>query len=154
MNPTPPLLRLVYCSRNTIAQARPGAALYGEVQAILATSRRNNQRAGVTGALLFTEHAFVQALEGPARAVEETFERIQLDPRHADVTVLEAAPVQERRFGTWSMGYCGQATEGQLAAFGLDGDLSKPHPSGADPVVRLLYSLLESEAEWAGMAAG
>ncbi len=145
-----PILRLVHCSRNTIAAARPGVCLVDEVRSILALSRRNNRAAGVTGALLFTESAFVQALEGPPNEVEATFERIELDPRHAGVTILETEMTMERRFGEWSMGYCGKAALGQLAALGLDKSFAPLAPDGPNPVAALLYSLLETEADWAG----
>ena len=44
---------------------------------ILAVSRRNNARAGITGALMYSGSAFAQVLEVPRLAVEAIFERIQ-----------------------------------------------------------------------------
>ena len=64
------------------------------VDAILAASQRNNAHAGVTGALMFTDGFFAQVLEGSMAAVEQVFERIQLDDRHSEVQLLSFAPVE------------------------------------------------------------
>ena len=99
------LYRLVYYSRNLIAS---GAADFdSQVRSILAASRRNNGRAGVTGALLFNAGCFGQVLEGPRRALEATFERIQCDPRHSEVSLLAFEPTQARFFSNWSMAFVG-----------------------------------------------
>ena len=73
---------------------------------ILAVSRRNNARDGITGALLFNECCFAQVLEGASNSVHEVFERIQLDRRHGDTVVLSFEPAP-REFGEWSMAYAG-----------------------------------------------
>ena len=77
------------------------------IDEILAVSRRNNTAVGVTGALMFNAGCFAQVLEGPQAAVEATFERIQQDERHGDVSLLAFGPAEERAFETWSMGYVG-----------------------------------------------
>ncbi|MCJ2134138.1 BLUF domain-containing protein [Methylobacterium sp. J-026] len=103
------LYRLVYASKNLLTGTEAEAA----IEQILVASRRNNERAGVTGALMFNGGAFAQVLEGPQKGVEETFERIQRDPRHGDVTVLEGGPIRERGFVNWSMAFVGQSVRGQ-----------------------------------------
>ena len=99
------LYRLVYHSLNRLAgdEAEIGRA----VEQILATSRSNNETVGVTGALMFNSGFFAQVLEGPEAAIEATFERIQGDDRHGDVTALEFTPVDHRAFSNWSMAYVG-----------------------------------------------
>jgi len=96
------LFRLAYISRNE--------GLHGEaaLAALLAVSRRNNARVGVTGAMLFSERCFAQVLEGPLPAVAEVFERIQRDERHNDVTILLSEESAERRFADWAMAYAGE----------------------------------------------
>lgn len=95
------LFRLVYRSRSALK----GSA--GEVEAtlsgILEASQRRNGESGITGALMFTRSLFVQALEGPAAAVEAAFDRICCDLRHTDLEVVECSPILERGFGDWSM---------------------------------------------------
>ncbi len=99
------LSRVLYCSRNSI----PGGttAIAASVQTILAASRVNNARDGITGGLLFSEGCFAQVLEGPTDAVEAAFERIQCDDRHSEVTVLQVGPITTRDFPDWSMGFAG-----------------------------------------------
>lgn len=121
---TQPLYRLVYYSRNRMA-GEP-AALSAEIAGILAVSRRNNTAAGVTGALMFNAGVFAQLLEGPQAAVEATFERIQRDERHGEVSLLACEPVAAPAFPSWSMGFVGSsASDAALyaattAAGGLD----------------------------------
>ncbi|MET0367139.1 MAG: BLUF domain-containing protein, partial [Methylobacterium sp.] len=107
------LYRLVYASKNLLNGSEPEAR--AAVETILDASRRNNPRVGVTGALMFNDGAFAQVLEGPQKGVEDTFERIQRDLRHGDVTVLECRPVTERSFSEWSMAFVGRSTGGQAA---------------------------------------
>ena len=71
------LHRLVYYSRNCL-EGTPEEISAG-IRHILETSRTNNRRAAVTGALMFNRTYFAQVLEGPRDAVEATFERIQQD---------------------------------------------------------------------------
>lgn len=99
--------KVVYCSRNLIegdAESRDA-----EISHILETARKNNSKANVTGALLFSADHFAQVLEGPQEAVEAIFERIQHDTRHGDVTVLESLTSEQRDFSEWSMAYVSPA---------------------------------------------
>lgn len=105
------LHRLVYYSRNSMTAAPPEVA--GEVESILAVSRQNNPKAGVTGALIFNSGIFAQILEGTRRDIEETFERIQRDERHEDVQVLAFEAVESRTFPSWSMAFVGRSRQGQ-----------------------------------------
>ena len=88
------MLQLVYISTAVGDAGGPG---------ILAVSRRNNRRAGVSGLLYGDGKRFLQVLEGPAELVEATFERIKGDPRHRAPVVLSRREVDEREFGTWDM---------------------------------------------------
>lgn len=99
------LMRVVYFSRNRIE--KPLEQMKWDIDAILEVSQANNARVGVTGALVFNRGVFGQVLEGPIEAVEETFERIQSDPRHHDVTVLEIRKIETLSFSQWDMGFVG-----------------------------------------------
>ena len=100
------LHRLVYYSRNRIR-----GEIGSHILSILASSRKNNEPVGVSGALMFNAGCFGQVLEGRREALESTFERIQQDPRHGDVSVLAFEPIAERMFGNWSMGFVGARGE-------------------------------------------
>jgi hypothetical protein len=114
--------RLVYYSHNRAAIA-PEAA----IKQILEAARRNNPRVGVTGALMFNAGCFAQVLEGPKAAVEHTFERIQQDDRHGDVSVLAFCQVSERAFDGWSMAFVGGSIHDSQRYSGVAGE------SGYDP---------------------
>jgi hypothetical protein len=78
-----------------------------EIESMLATARRRNPQANVGGALLVTNGRFVQALEGDRSDVQATFDRIAVDPRHANIEILCAQTTNKRRFAEWSMAYVG-----------------------------------------------
>lgn len=105
------IYRLVYTSRNLLQGNEDERVAV--VAKILATSQRNNSKVGVTGALLFNGGSFAQVLEGPRQGVEATFERIQRDTRHSDVSVLQCEPVTARGFSNWSMAFVGQSARGR-----------------------------------------
>lgn len=72
---------------------------------VLAVSRTNNARNGVTGLLVAGQRRFLQALEGPTDAVRATYARILKDPRHYACVLLSEQYLDQRQFGAWSMGY-------------------------------------------------
>ena len=104
---TDALHRLVYYSRNLVGT--DDLAFEASVGDILAKSRSNNPPAGITGALLFNAGCFAQVLEGPLASVEETFERIQQDERHSEVSLLALDPITARSFPNWAMGFVGSS---------------------------------------------
>jgi len=106
------LYRLVYYSLNKVCGS--SADLADAVSAILASSRVNNARVGITGALIFNKGVFAQVLEGNLVELERTFERIQRDPRHSDVQVLAFEPVPSRGFPYWSMGFVGRSRQDEV----------------------------------------
>lgn len=102
------LVRLIYLSRAVRDEhGRPP-----DLGSILAASRRNNPRLGVTGVLMVSRGEFGQVLEGPEDGVEALYERIEHDPRHRDFEVFDLHPITERAFPDWSMGHVGRVPEG------------------------------------------
>lgn len=77
----------------------------GDVEAILASARRNNLAHGLTGLLLFNGQRFLQHIEGPEDRVDAVFERIKADPRHRAVVLLDRRQATERAFPHWGMAY-------------------------------------------------
>lgn len=90
---------LVYVSSATRPLSTP------ELEAILAVARRNNRAAGVTGMLLHCNGNFMQVLEGPLGALEETFQRICRSAAHHEIIELVREPVAAREFSDWSMAF-------------------------------------------------
>lgn len=140
------IYQLVYCSRNAVGECH--ADVDAEILRILDASRRNNRRDGVTGALLFGAGSFAQVLEGPLAAVERVFERIQRDPRHADVVVLHVLCSERREFGDWSMAYAGRLAATGEAASILSKVAERPGLDGAKSVLTMLRDLIGREEEW------
>ena len=135
------LYRVLYCSR-TALPAEPDAGVR-DIRSILAAARRRNASDGITGGLMFSKGCFAQVLEGPIDAVTETFERIQQDERHYDVTVLQAAPIADRDFPAWSMAYAG-ADRADDPIDGLDVGFAG-HASGGQDVLDLLRAVIVRE---------
>jgi hypothetical protein len=120
------LHRLIYYSRNRMTGS-PDELIAG-IHDILTSSRRNNALARITGALMFNGGCFAQVLEGPPDAVEETFDRIQMDERHGDVVLLGVAITEERAFDRWAMAFVGTSVE-DVVRYGGIADVSRYDPS-------------------------
>ncbi len=125
------LTRLIYHSEN-ISGGLEGKMM-ADLKNIMAASQRNNERDGITGALLFDQIWFVQILEGDREAVSTALRRIMPDPRHDAVTVMDCATVDSRLFGNWWMGFANMegAHAPLLAKHGLGTRLDPRKMSGA-----------------------
>ncbi len=130
------LYRVLYCSRNCLS-GKP-ETYPGEIKGILATSRINNARDGVTGGLLFSEGCFAQVLEGPLVMIESAFERIQCDERHRKVTVLQSGSITARDFPAWSMAF----TEADMADNPMAGAMLSEAFSGQSSAGDSILSLM------------
>jgi hypothetical protein len=74
-----------------------------DVESILFTARRFNQKLELTGLLLSSPSHFMQILEGEEDVVRSAYERICRDPRHHAHVILRETRVDERQFGDWTM---------------------------------------------------
>ena len=72
---------------------------------LLALSRVNNGRLGVTGMLLYHEGSFLQTLEGNEDVLENLYEKIGKDKRHHRLVTLLRRNVESRHFDQWQMGF-------------------------------------------------
>lgn len=87
-----------------------------DLSTLLGVSRRNNQRTGLTGLLIYTKGHFLQVLEGLDDVVDTTFDRIKSDHRHTHCEVILEEQIYEPDFGQWLMGFwTDQVTEDQRA---------------------------------------
>jgi hypothetical protein len=151
------LYRLIYRSRDVIAQVVPDAlseaGLQRELRTLVASARGQNKADNLTGALMYTGAGFAQVLEGPREVVERTFERIVADSRHADVVVLSFTPTQRRSFPDWPLAFCGQSAAGSVDPLGGLTDsamFSGPHVTTGSDVLRLLERVVQQEDAWIG----
>lgn len=73
---------------------------------LLRVSRKNNKKVNVTGVLITHGKGFIQYIEGAEKNIDNLFhEKICQDTRHQNITIINQAPVLERHFVNWDMGY-------------------------------------------------
>lgn len=112
-------------------------------RAILATSRRNNAAAGLTGFLHRESDIYYQWLEGPEPEVLKAFDRIRSDNRHGDVEVLDRQQMDTRSFPTWSMGY---GTSKTTSLFDWAADHDAPlHPPRVSDILAFMKECAERQ---------
>ncbi len=70
---------------------------------ILAESQRNNDRNGLTGALAAHRDRYIQVIEGPAQALDALQRRLEGDPRHRDIVLIDREGIPARLFSRWGM---------------------------------------------------
>ena len=99
MAPSEHLISLVYLSAATVWFSNQ------DLTDLLAKARENNSKLGVSGMLLFKEGNFLQVLEGESSTVIALFKKISKDPRHRKVVALSQAPIHQKDFPDWSMGF-------------------------------------------------
>ena len=115
------LFRVAYVSR-----AAPDFAHSG-VMTLAGDAARANARREVSGVLVESDGRFLQWLEGPVHRVCGVMARIAEDPRHTDITVLNADWGHHRRFAHWPMQLAERpsveaALEASRAVGRIDGD--------------------------------
>ena len=89
--------------KQIIYSSRPLGFDKDTVQQILVSSCKNNQSVEVTGLLIYSEDQYLQLLEGPTPALEETFSKIKSDTRHDNIIVLKEDFTDRRLFSSWTM---------------------------------------------------
>jgi hypothetical protein len=113
------MLQLVYVS-SAITPFNDDA-----LRVLLANARAANAANGVTGMLLHQAGAFLQVLEGEGLVVDQLYERISRDPRHAHIVLLTRGEIAQRNFADWSMGFVDvRGTAKRLPGFRTIGDLT------------------------------
>jgi hypothetical protein len=74
-----------------------------ELHALVQQCAQNNTRAKIAGLLVLSGDRFLQVLEGPAKAVNRVFNKIILDKRHHDVSLISFESIGPAYFDNWSM---------------------------------------------------
>jgi hypothetical protein len=91
--------QVVYTSQLQVSDADRTAML----DAISATSTRNNRSAGITGALLISGSLVVQLLEGPHPSIQDLLGRLLQDTRHTDLQIVHDTLVHQHELNIWEM---------------------------------------------------
>jgi hypothetical protein len=110
----PPLIHLIYASVATRKFATE------QLTDLLRQSREPNQRASLTGMLLYSDGNFFQVLEGEPEEVDKLYKKLQQDKRHAQITLIIREPIARRSFGNWSMGFSSVSPEELTKIDGLN----------------------------------
>jgi len=103
------IFRIIY--KSTAAHPAEVMLGHGHLASLLASARRRNHAADVSGVLVYTGLGFFQVLEGPRSAVQSVFESILVDRRHHTLAVIEMDFTADRRFDGWAMGFLGTSRE-------------------------------------------
>jgi Sensors of blue-light using FAD len=134
--------RLMYRSRNRI----PDPDRKIELGTLFSTARRNNKKAGVTGALLLTGDWFVQVLEGDEPTVRTLYEAIAKDPRHDSVTLLDTVEAGDRVFGRWSMAKVAEDGEPDIPLIAHEDGIAPAAGRSATPAQHKLLGVMRAAA--------
>ena len=89
--------------KHIIYASRPFGFDDAVLKSILLSSRTNNAKSNVTGALICRADLYLQLLEGPEDAVDQTFQRIERDDRHLEIHPLKEGKTDRRLFASWAM---------------------------------------------------
>lgn len=77
---------------------------YTDIQKLCFTAARTNRKTGVTGFMVECGGVFLTVIEGETHDVEQTFDRINRDPRHDHMAIVYSENgLERRRFAAWSM---------------------------------------------------
>ena len=131
------VFRLIYRSRDRI----PADVRRAELGELFSTARSNNKRARITGALLVSDDWFVQTLEGEETAVRALYSRIEADPRHDSISLLEARAVDRRVFARWAMAQVSESGASDIPLI-AHADGIAPAASRGDTTPEQAYLLL------------
>lgn len=130
------ILRLTYISRYN--NDNPN----GEVTRILAQAQQNNERNGITGALVFNHNYFLQSIEGARPVINELLRKLVKDERHNSLQVIECCEVEQRRWSKWSMKYLIPSEENKgLALKFSTGTQFNPYLMSTNQIMLLIDTL-------------
>ena len=136
--------QILYCSRNSLCET--AAENKAQLDSILRSSRINNGRVGVTGALFYNTVFFAQVLEGSFGQVQRIFERLQVDHRHSDLVVLQSGFVGQRDFPDWSMAFAAASADIELPA---RAGCFRAHTLAAQEIMSFLREVVVKQESWA-----
>ncbi|WP_311274995.1 BLUF domain-containing protein [Methylobacterium sp. WCS2018Hpa-22] len=102
-----PLSQFVFYSRNLVKLT--GGSMRDMVRDILASCNRYDHASGMTGALVFNEDFFLQAMEGETSTISEQLWALAADSRHSGMVLVSAVPLQQRALRGWMVGYAGRS---------------------------------------------
>ncbi|UOQ68573.1 BLUF domain-containing protein [Hymenobacter volaticus] len=76
-----------------------------DLRTLLQQARSENERQGITGALVYGDGQFMQIIEGEESVLATLYAKLLQDSRHVNVVKLADKQVLRRSFEDWSMGF-------------------------------------------------
>lgn len=138
------ILRLTYISRYN------NDNLNGEVTRILEQAQQNNERNGITGALVFNHNYFLQSIEGARPVINGLLRKLVQDERHHSLQVIECREVEQRHWSKWSMKYLIPSEENKgLALKFSTGSEFNPYLMSTNQITMLIDTLSELQEQQA-----
>ena len=142
------ILRLTYISRYDTDNPK------GEVTRILTQAQQNNERNGITGALVFNHNYFLQSIEGARPVINELLRKLVKDNRHHSLQVIECREVELRHWSKWSMKYLIPSDENKgLALKFSTGTQFNPYLMNTNQIMMLIETLSDLQEQEAVSAA-
>ena len=136
------ILRLTYISRYNTDNPN------GEVTRILAQAQENNERNGITGALVFNHNYFLQSIEGSRPVINALLRKLVEDERHYSLQVIECREVEQRHWSKWSMKYLIPSDENkELALKFSTGSQFNPYLMNTNQIMMLIDTLSELQEQ-------
>ncbi len=130
------IVRLTYISRYNNHNEN------GEVTRILAQAQQNNERNGITGALVFNHNYFLQSIEGARPVINELLRKLVKDQRHFSLQVIECTEVDQRRWNKWSMKYLIPSEQNKAQALKFStGNEFNPYLMSTNQILMLIDTL-------------
>ena len=81
-----------------------------DIKELVRKSQENNDRAGLTGFLMYNGINFLQLLEGESEPLETCWNKISNDQRHSGIKIMQREEVNRRMLGDWPMFYVGHGS--------------------------------------------
>ena len=142
------ILRLTYISRYNTDNPK------GEVTRILTQAQQNNERNGITGALVFNHNYFLQSIEGARPVINELLRKLVKDDRHQGLQIIECREVEQRHWSKWSMNYLIPSDENKgLALKFSTGTQFNPYLMNTNQIMMLIETLSDLQEQEAVRAA-
>lgn len=142
------ILRLTYISRYNTDNPK------GEVTRILTQAQQNNERNGITGALVFNHNYFLQSIEGARPVINELLRKLVKDDRHHALQIIECREVELRHWSKWSMKYLIPSDENKgLALKFSTGTQFNPYLMNTNQIMMLIETLSDLQEQEAVSAA-
>jgi len=81
-----------------------------EIENILTSSEKNNNKNNVTGLLLFSEGNFFQIIEGSKEQINELYKKIENDSRHRNIIKLFQKRIHKESFDGYKSDFISEDT--------------------------------------------